>query len=168
MKGALKDIAAPKTNGTSPLPSSSKMTTRPANGFGPKKPSTHHDLMEVWLNTPDEEQRRFMSAVGLTFRIVEDREPTPKANGTAAADQLIAEILPDLSISRFYAAGVMKHRDRAGVIATAIIRIVRDFVTGWFHGGTLHGLHAALTEYLRDEIPDIEQQTISDTRPQDE
>jgi hypothetical protein len=64
------------------------------------------------------------------------------------------------------AAGVMKHRDRASVTATAIIQIVRDFVTAWFHGGTLCGLHAALTECLHDEIADIERQTISDIRPQ--
>lgn len=62
----------------------------------------------------------------------------------------------------------MKHRDRASVMATAITLILEDFVVAWFRGGTLRGLRTTLTEYLRDEIRDIERQPISDIRPQDE
>jgi hypothetical protein len=59
-------------------------------------------------------------------------------------------------------------QDRAAVVATAAVQIVRHFVVGWFRTGKLDGLHAALTEDLRDEIADIERQTASDIRPQDE
>ncbi len=59
-------------------------------------------------------------------------------------------------------------KDRAAVMATSITLILEDFVVAWFRGGTLRGLRTALTEYLRDEIADIERQTISDIRPQDE
>jgi hypothetical protein len=61
----------------------------------------------------------------------------------------------------------MTQKDRASVIATAVIRIFKDFVCAWFNGGTLQGLRA-LTEYLRDEIADIERQVASDIRPLDE
>jgi hypothetical protein len=62
----------------------------------------------------------------------------------------------------------MIQKDRASVIATAAIRIFADFVTTWFRGDTFQGLHTALTEYLRDEIADIERQVASDTRLRDE
>lgn len=59
-------------------------------------------------------------------------------------------------------------QDRAAVTATAITEIIRGFVIVWFRTGKLDGLHAAIADYLRDEIHDIERQTISDIRPQDE
>ena len=73
LQGAARAIAAPKANGTSPLPKAAQ----PVNGFEPKKRSTRHDLMAVWLNTPDAEQRRFMSAVGLTYRDAAVHKPVP-------------------------------------------------------------------------------------------
>lgn len=56
-------------------------------------------------------------------------------------------------------------KDRATVVATAAVQIVRHFVVDWFRTGTLDGLHTALTEYLRDEIADIERQVASEIHP---
>jgi hypothetical protein len=50
--------------------------------------------------------------------------------------------------------------DRASAVATAVIRIVAD------HNGA--DPHDAVTAYLRDEIHDIERQTISEIRPESE
>lgn len=82
LQGAAKAIAAPKAKGTLPLPKASQKTAvrpRPVNGF------THHDLMDVWLKTPDAEQRRFMSAVGLTYRDA-DVHAAPPALPVAISD----------------------------------------------------------------------------------
>jgi hypothetical protein len=61
----------------------------------------------------------------------------------------------------------MIQKDRASVIAAAAIQIFERSVIAWFRGGTLSGLRTALTEYLRDEIADIERHVASDIRPQD-
>ncbi len=61
----------------------------------------------------------------------------------------------------------MIQKDRASAIATAEIQIFRGFVSAWFNGGTLSGLHAALAEYLRDEIANIERTTRDDIRIDD-
>jgi hypothetical protein len=61
----------------------------------------------------------------------------------------------------------MIQKDRASVIATAVIQIFKDFVSAWFNGGTLSGLHAALAEYLRGEIADIERKVHDDIRIDD-
>ncbi len=66
VRGALRAIAAPvktKATGASPLPKAAQ----PANGFEPKKRSTRHELMAVWLNTPAEDRLLFMNDVGLVF-----------------------------------------------------------------------------------------------------
>jgi len=82
LREAAEAIAARKTK-TTPAPS--KTTVQPITKVevGPEKRSTYRDLMAVWLNTPGEEQLRFMNAVGLVRRrdvevIAAPKPPPPK------------------------------------------------------------------------------------------
>lgn len=83
LREAVKAIAAPKANGASPLPKAA----HPVNGFEPKKRSTRHDLMAVWLNTPAEDRLHFMADVGLMWRRDAGvHAPTPPALPIAISD----------------------------------------------------------------------------------
>lgn len=50
--------------------------------------------------------------------------------------------------------------DRAGVVASAVLQVVRARGTG-------AEAHAEIAAILRDEFADIEQQTINEIRPED-
>ena len=62
-------------------------------------------------------------------------------------------------------------KDRAEVVATAILQIVKDALRSRFGGGSAAALadaRAAIVAYLRDEFADIRRQARDDIRPRDE
>jgi hypothetical protein len=62
-------------------------------------------------------------------------------------------------------------RDRAEVVATAIIKIIQDALRNRFAGGSAAALadaRAAIVAYLRDELDDVMRQTRDDLRLRDD
>jgi hypothetical protein len=63
----------------------------------------------------------------------------------------------------------MTTRDRAAVVTTAIIQIVAGALQRWNAGdpAALGAVRAEVTDYLRDEIHDIERTVRDEIRPDD-
>ena len=59
--------------------------------------------------------------------------------------------------------------DRATVVATAILQIVRGALIAWLHGehADMAGTRAAIEAYLRDEFADAKRTTANEIRPRD-
>jgi hypothetical protein len=60
--------------------------------------------------------------------------------------------------------------DRAAVVTTAIVQIVRGAMLAWLDGKTTKvvGARAAIEALLRDEFADIARTTFNEIRPPDE
>jgi hypothetical protein len=63
-----------------------------------------------------------------------------------------------------------RHADRAAVVTTAILQIIRRELRAWVdrEGADLAGVRAAIETGLREEVADIQQQTLTEIRPNDE
>jgi hypothetical protein len=61
-------------------------------------------------------------------------------------------------------------QDRAAVVTTAILRVVRDALSNWFDHGhaDMAGARAAIYGILRDEFADIARTTLNEIRREDE
>ena len=63
-----------------------------------------------------------------------------------------------------------RHADRAAVATTAILQIVRDALTAWVDRdrADLARVRTAIETVLREEFADIQQQTLTEIRREDE
>ena len=61
-------------------------------------------------------------------------------------------------------------RDRAGIVATTVLGIVRRALLGWFdrYPTNLAATHAEIETLLREEFADVARQTLTEIRREDE
>ena len=61
------------------------------------------------------------------------------------------------------------HRNRAAIVATAVIQVICNALRNWIDGDT-HALavRAAIEDLLHDEFQDVERTTRSEIRSEDE